>query len=246
MASSGEGSTDSTGSTEHTDNAREAGVEGALSLGPQPLPELIEYRKVEDAATMKALADPLRLRIMRVLGKGAAVEPRVMTVKQLAEELGEPTTKLYRHIKQLLAVDMIQVAELRLVGGIVEQHYRVAQAGWAVHPGVPEVPREQLLSEEMFGVADAAITEFLTRYESALRAGRTFLREEDSLENPPHVRSVGIIGDCRIPRDRAVDFADRLHELVKEFSDTKSSTEPDGVTANLMVMFYATQPDADG
>jgi hypothetical protein len=141
---------------------------------------------------------------------------------------------------------MIQVAELRLVGGIVEQHYRVAQAGWAVHPGVPEVPREQLLSEEMFGVADAAITEFFTRYESALREGRTFLRDEDSLENPPHIRSVGMIGDCRIPRDRAVDFAERLHELVKEFSDIESDTGQDGVTANLMVMFYATQPDADG
>jgi DNA-binding transcriptional ArsR family regulator len=239
MAISGEGGTAGTG------NPRGAGAERALSLGPQPLPELIEYRKVEDAATMKALADPLRLKILRVLGKGARVEPRVMTVKQLAEELGEPTTKLYRHIKQLLAVDMIQVAELRLVGGIVEQHYRVAQAGWAVHPAAPEVPREQLLSEELFGMADAAITEYFARYEAALRDGRTFLRGEDNLENPPHIRSVGMIGDCQIPRDRAADFAERLHKLVKEFSDIEPHTEQDGVTGNLMVMFYATQPDAD-
>lgn len=37
----------------------------ALPLGPRPLPELLGFRKIEDAETIKALADPLRLRIMR-------------------------------------------------------------------------------------------------------------------------------------------------------------------------------------
>ena len=69
-----------------------AGVEKALPLGPQPLPELIEFRHIDDAATMKALADPLRMKIMRVLGKHARTDPRIMTVKQIAEELGEPAT----------------------------------------------------------------------------------------------------------------------------------------------------------
>jgi DNA-binding transcriptional ArsR family regulator len=230
---------------------RETSVEEALPLGPQPLPELVKFRNIEDPATMKALADPLRLKIMRVLGKGARVKPRIMTVKQLAEELGEPTTKLYRHIKQLVAVGLIQVAELRLVGGIVEQHYRVAQAGWGVNPSEPEMPDGKEVPEEVFGLVGAAIEEYFNRYETALHEGRTFVRNEDNLANPPHVRSVGAITDYRVPRDKAAEFADRLHKLVKEFAhgapaeDTEETDAPDAVSANMLVMFYATEHDPD-
>ena len=226
--------------------ARNDGGEEALALGPQPLPELVEYRNVDDPATMKAVADPLRLKIMRVLGQDVRVTPRIMTVKQLAEELGEPTTKLYRHIKQLLAVGLIQVAELRLVGGIVEQSYRVAQLSWGLHTSASDMSREQLHSDELFGVVGAALDEFLTRYESALREGRTSLRNEDNLANPPYVRSVGAISDFLIPRERATEFADRLHALVKEFNsaDAAATAAPDSVSANLLAVFYATEPDA--
>jgi len=223
-------------------------TDGALPLGPQPLPELIEFRHVDDVTTMKALADPLRLKIMRVLGKNAHSKPRIMTVKQIAEELGEPTTKLYRHVKQLLAVDLIQVAELRLVGGIVEQRYRVAQKALGVDPERSDVRREALMSEELFGVVGAAVDEYFASYEAALRSGKTYVRAQESLDNPPHVRSVGVIADTHIPQAKAADFAERLQALVKEFTDQPNEPGEGAVEVNLLTMFYATEPDdaADG
>jgi len=218
-------------------------AEESLPLGPQPLPELIEFRHIDDAATMKALADPLRMKIMRVLGKHAFHEARIMTVKQIAEELGEPTTKLYRHIKQLLAVELIQVAELRLVGGIVEQRYRVAQKALGVNPERSEMGREMLMSEELFGIVDAAIEEYFARYEEALRSGRTHMLPQDNLDNPPHVRSVGTIADCRMPQEKAAEFAERLQALVKEFTDQPNEHAPGAVDVNLMAILYATEPE---
>lgn len=213
----------------------------ALPLGPQPLPELVENRLITDAETMKALADPLRLKIMRVLGRDAHIKPRIMTVKQLAEELGEPSTKLYWHIKQLLGADLVQIAELRLAGGIVEQHYRVAQANWAVNPEVPGEERLQMLSDELLGVADAAIEDYLARYERALREGRTSVRSEDSLTNAPHVRSVATITESRIAHHKAAEFAERLYALVKEFSAEPNGSDEGDVEVNLMAFFYATE-----
>jgi DNA-binding transcriptional ArsR family regulator len=226
-----------------TESAAEAELEAALPLGPQSLPELIEFRQIDDAATMKALADPLRQKIVRALSRNVHEQPRVMTVKQLAEELGEPTTKLYRHMKQLLAVNLIQVAELRLVGGIVEQHYRVAQKGWGVHPERSNMDRETLQSEEFLGLAGAGVEEFFTRYEKALRTGRTHLRSQDNMDNPPYVRSVGSISDFRMPRERAREFAERFHGLVKEFNDESQYHGEDSVHVNLLAMFYATEGD---
>ena len=219
--------------------------EQSLPLGPQPLPELVEFRRIEDAATIKALADPLRLRIMRVLGHGAHTSPRIMTVKQIAEGLDEPTTKLYRHIKQLLAAELIQVAELRLVGGIVEQHYRVAQAGWGVDPGGYEPAGGEGIPGEVYGIVGAAVTDFFGRYETALREGRTHMDKEENLKHPPHIRSVGAISDYRISREKAADFAERLHALVTEYVEWHDQREvgDDAVTVNLMTFFYATEPE---
>jgi len=219
-----------------------AETEKALPLGPQPLPELIEVRHIHDAATMKALSDPLRMKIMGVLGKHAHFNARIMTVKQIAEELGEPATKLYRHIKQLLAVELIQVAELRLVGGIVEQRYRVAQKHLSMDTKHADFRREALMSEELFGVVGAIIDEFFLNYEQALRSGRTHMLAQDSLDNPPHVRPVGVIADCRIPQEKAAEFGERFHALVKEFTSEPNQQVEDGVDANLMVMYYATEP----
>lgn len=236
-----------TGSPADEDADHGADAEGsgerALPLGPQQLPDMVELRRIEDAETLKALADPLRLRIMRVMSRGARAQPRIMTVKQLAEELGEPTTKLYRHMKQLLAVDLIQVAELRLVGGIVEQQYRVAQVAFVVRAGDYESPTGAALPEEVFGVVGAAVLDYFERYEAALREGRTHLRSEENLTNPPYVRSIGVITDVRVPPERAAEFGERLHALVEEFTAQPDARDddPDAVSVNLMAMYYGTE-----
>ncbi|MGW2373689.1 ArsR/SmtB family transcription factor [Kitasatospora sp. NPDC001683] len=77
-----------------------------------------------DVAALKPLADPLRLAI---LGALKSAEDRPLTAKELAAELGEPQTKLYRHIEQLERAGLILVAGTRLVSGTVESRYRVAQ-----------------------------------------------------------------------------------------------------------------------
>ena len=51
----------------------------------------------------------------------------IMSVKELAAELGQPQTKLYRHVRQLEAVGLIKVASTRMVSGILEQRYQACQ-----------------------------------------------------------------------------------------------------------------------
>jgi len=93
-------------------------TQSAMTEGP------IETRVISDPAALKALADPLRLRVLDLVGS----EPtRLWTVKDLAAALGQPVTKLYHHVKLLAASDLIVDAETRVVSGIVEHRYRCAQ-----------------------------------------------------------------------------------------------------------------------
>jgi hypothetical protein len=125
----------------------------------------------------------------------------------------------------------------------VEQHYRVAQASFAVNPEAPGEEHPLLLSDELLGVADAAVEDYFARYERALREGRTSVRSEDSLTNWPHVRSVATISEFRVSQQKAADFAERLYALVKEFSEEPPGSGEGDVEANLMAIFYATEPD---
>jgi DNA-binding transcriptional ArsR family regulator len=85
-------------------------------------------REIGSVEELRALADPLRLAILSALDRhGPDGELLVMSVKELAQQLGEPQTKLYRHVKQLEAAGLIEVAATRMVSGILEQRYRVRQ-----------------------------------------------------------------------------------------------------------------------
>ena len=75
-------------------------------------------------ATLKALADPLRLRVLLHL----ADTP--MTVKQLATLLDVPPTRLYYHVRILEEHDLITVVERRVVAGIEERTYRAVAQSW--------------------------------------------------------------------------------------------------------------------
>jgi DNA-binding transcriptional ArsR family regulator len=85
-------------------------------------------REIDSVQGLRALADPVRLAILSALDTHApGGELPVMSVKELAQHLGEPQTKLYRHVKQLEAAGLIEVAATRMVSGILEQRYRARQ-----------------------------------------------------------------------------------------------------------------------
>jgi DNA-binding transcriptional ArsR family regulator len=83
-----------------------------------------DVRVVNDAESLKALGDPLRLRILHTVMR----EPRrTWSVKEIAAALDQPVTKLYHHVKQLEQTGLIADVETRIVSGIVEHRYQSGQ-----------------------------------------------------------------------------------------------------------------------
>jgi DNA-binding transcriptional ArsR family regulator len=87
--------------------------------------------QIEDLASLKAISDPLRLRILLVFSDDA---PR--TVKEIAAELGVEPTRLYYHIRILEKAGMIRVASQRMVSGIEEKTYEATASSWVPSPSV--------------------------------------------------------------------------------------------------------------
>lgn len=96
-----------------------------------------EVREIDSVQELRALADPVRLAILSALDTRVPDgELPVMSVKELARHLGEPQTKLYRHVKQLEAAGLIEVAATRMVSGILEQRYRARQRDLRLSPAL--------------------------------------------------------------------------------------------------------------
>ncbi|MET9614593.1 ArsR/SmtB family transcription factor [Kitasatospora indigofera] len=188
-------------------------------------------RQVNDVATLKALADPVRLAIISALMR-AEGEPQ--TVKELAAALGEPQTKLYRHIKQLEAVGLIAVAGTRLVSGIVESRYVAAQESLR-------------LSREMFSAGSDTRTEAVDAVLAAIdlvrdgfrvqvRDGKLdFSAPEDGSAGPPAFVAHFAV---RLDPERMVRLRRELGAIFDELAAEERSTAPDAVEVTAFALLY--------
>jgi DNA-binding transcriptional ArsR family regulator len=87
-----------------------------------------EQLVIRDVATLKALADPLRLEILFELLRGPS------TVKSVAAALGVGATRLYYHFKILERAGLIRVAGTRMVSGIEERSFQAVATNYRPAP----------------------------------------------------------------------------------------------------------------
>jgi DNA-binding transcriptional ArsR family regulator len=186
-------------------------------------------RQVSDVDTIKAMADPTRLAILRALMDDRRGRPRVMSAKELAEELGEPQTKLYRHLKVLEAAGLIEIAETRLVSGIVETRYRASQRDIRIDTeGTGGAADEEVLAMIVAGFDD-----YRDRLVANGRRGGYPLRGAD-----PDASRVGgaLVSTFRMGPDKAAEYQRRLEELVADL--TAEPDDPDGTAVEILLSWF--------
>lgn len=187
------------------------------------------------AETLKALADPLRLRLLSALMPGSAQALPVMTVKELAAALGEPQTKLYRHVKQLEAAGLIQVVASRVVSGIVEQRYQACQSDLRFGP---ELTLQERNSATMEAAVAAALELYRTRFFAAQRGGE--------MTEPPGRRVTLSISEERMSQAKAAVVYERLAELIKllDSPEEPGDDHDETVVVHALFGYYTTTAPA--
>lgn len=112
--------------------------------------------------SVEAIFHPVRMRII------TALNGRQQTTGQLAAALPDVAqATLYRHLKRLLDVGVLQVAEQRPVRGVLEKVYALTGSGLSLTPDSPEIGR---LTNDDWRQAFAAFTgSLLGQFEVCLR-----------------------------------------------------------------------------
>jgi DNA-binding transcriptional ArsR family regulator len=178
--------------------------------------------------TVKAVSDPLRVRILELMYK----EPR--TVKQVAAELGVPATKLYYHVNLLEEHGLIRAVSSRVVSGIIEKSYRIVARNINVDKSLFDLSPTDL---------DSSVTALLAAiFDTArdeIHAGLISQRLETSHEAAPLRRLMLGRTLNRLTAERASELFAKLTAVIEEFNaDEVDVAEGESELYSLVTAMY--------
>lgn len=188
----------------------------------------VTERVISDVETLKALSDPVRLRILETMVTAA---DEAWTVKRLAAALGTNPTKLYHHINILEERELIVVAGTRVVSGIIETSYRIAQLSLrldrALLSGAGADVRNSV--HDVLAVIFDSVRDEIERG----LAGGLIKSSDDPLSE------LLIRGLTMLPPDRAGELRKRLRALLEEFDVAgPDQVEPGAVPFGYLLAIY--------
>jgi DNA-binding transcriptional ArsR family regulator len=179
-------------------------------------------REIDSVEVLRALADPVRLAILSALDTHVPNgELPVMSVKELSQRLGEPQTKLYRHVKQLEAAGLIEVAATRMVSGILEQRYRARQ-------------RDLRLSAALFQKhTDETEAAIRSTFDAFLNGLFDRARKDDWQPDGPD-KPVLLVFDEQVSPEAAERIRAQLVDITREIGEAEGGDVP----VNVAIGFY--------
>jgi DNA-binding transcriptional ArsR family regulator len=190
----------------------------------QPLAE----RVISDVETLKALSDPVRLRILETMVTAA---DEAWTVKRLSAALGTNPTKLYHHINILEERQLIVVGGTRVVSGIIETSYRIAQLSLRLDRALLSGAGDDVRSS-VHDVLAVIFDSVRDEIERGLASG--LVKSGDDPLSELLVR-----GLTMLPAERVAELRNRLRELLEEFDVAgPDQVEPDSLPFGYLIAVY--------
>ncbi|HEX6220528.1 MAG TPA: helix-turn-helix domain-containing protein [Acidimicrobiia bacterium] len=170
--------------------------------------EQLEFMEIEDIGVFEVLNNTTRFRIIRYLE-----EPR--SIREVADLLDVPPTRLYYHFNLLEEVGVISVVETRKAGAMLQKVYQSSARGFRPSPKMAQGDHEpHELAKITAGVildgARVDAEEGLTGHFTRVRAG------EEDVKLPGSIgRSITFMN-----QEQAEAFTEKLKKLVEEEFDT--------------------------
>jgi DNA-binding transcriptional ArsR family regulator len=203
------------------------------SWGPEAqVHKMKPYRDITDPAVAKALAHPLRTRIL------AALDGRTASPSELAAELGAPVGVLSYHVRRLATLGLVKLVRRVPRRGAVEHYYtakswpRISDEAWG---SVPAVVKEATIGATLDQVGS---------YVSSAAAGGGFDAPEATLTRSPVTvdeqgwRALAQELETMTQRIRAIEL-----ESERRLSDTDEDGQRDASV--VLMLFEAPATEAE-
>ncbi|HEX8025111.1 MAG TPA: helix-turn-helix domain-containing protein [Candidatus Limnocylindrales bacterium] len=189
---------------------------------------------ISDVETLKAISDPLRIRMLETM---VARKHDLWSVKELAAQLEVPQTRLYHHVELLLERGLIRLAQQRIVSGIIESRYRVAALSFRLDSSLlsgASASAQEASRDLLHGVFDLSREDFAEALRVYLRDHPGVDLTKDGDEDPE--RPLVSRGLAMLPAAKAGEFKARLLDLLREYDNEGS--DADAVPFGFLIAMY--------
>lgn len=183
---------------------------------------------ISDPRLVRALAHPLRLRILSVL------ERRIASPKELAHEIGAPLTHVSYHVRQLAQLGVIELERTTPRRGAVEHHYRlearpsITDEGWR---GAPEIAKQALVG---------AVLGQLSAEVNAAAAEAGFSRDDAHLQR----LSIELDDEGWQEASKALKaVVEDLQRIEEDARKRRKGPHPEGIATTAVVMLFECAQD---
>jgi DNA-binding transcriptional ArsR family regulator len=176
----------------------------------------------------KALAHPLRVRILTSLHKG------ISSPNQLSQELGEPLGNVSYHVKTLLEYDCVELVKTEPRRGAVEHFYRATERTFFNDREWEKIP-----ASARKGICGSVLETVGQDATEALVAGTIDARTDSHVSRTP--LSLDEQGWLAITSLLAATL-EKATEIQDEAAARLSDSEADPITTKLALLHFETPP----
>jgi predicted ArsR family transcriptional regulator len=174
--------------------------------------------KIKELDQIKLLSDPLKLQLLQAFAEGAK------TTKQVAAELGESVTKLYRHVDALLEAGLLVITSEKQKRGTVERTFRAVAYRFEADP--------TLFAGEDDGQAEAATRDILRVCEGEIIAAIA----EDARRDEPEALFIRL--RCKASPERIAALRQKLNEWVESAQGDEDVKDESAEEIGALIAFY--------
>jgi len=179
----------------------------------------------------KALAHPLRVRILTSLQKG------ISSPNQLAQELDEPLGNVSYHVKTLLEYDCVELVKTEPRRGAVEHFYRATERAFFSDSDWEKIP-----ASARKGISGAVIEMIGKDATEALGAGTIDARTDSHVSRTPLVLDDAGWGDLTSLLGETLN---RAMEIQEEAATRLAGKDSASISTKLAILHFES-PSAEG
>ena len=174
--------------------------------------------KIKNLEQIRLLSDPFKLKLIQSFAEDEK------TAKQVATELGESVTRLYRHVDALAEAGLIEVCSETRKRGTIERTFRTTAKQFEADPG-------------LFGPGDS--NEAVLAARDLLRAGeRELLTSIEQAETGDTLEPLFVRLRVRGSEKRISELRELLTEWLAEVQQESDEETGQEVEVGAMLAFY--------
>lgn len=179
----------------------------------------------------KALAHPLRVRILTSLHKG------ISSPNQLSQELGEPLGNVSYHVKTLLEYDCVELVKTEPRRGAVEHFYRATE-----RPFLNDAEWAKIPASARKGITGAMLEALGEDATQAMIAGTADKRTDRHMSRTPLLLDGKAWDDLTAMLEETLDRAIKIGE---EAATRLAEEKSDPIPTTLGILHFETAPAED-